>query len=206
MNKALKEIQLDIDKKILKDLKYSFSEDSDTGFFNPSSDQLEIVTSNNTGQPNANSIYTPTTTTGTINIGGTGGGSSGNISITPYTPNYNPVTVTSTGFGVNNPKQKYTVFKLPKKGIVPNKVYVAGRLVTVGILGSDVQAAFAGDKLVFAPGEINVITYNEKLTISLDYGDWVYHYNVELDAFGQVSYEEDSNIVKAKMVSKVAQR
>jgi hypothetical protein len=104
----------------------------------------------------------------------------------------------------SNTKQKYTVFKLPIKGVLPNKVYVAGRLVTVGILGSDVQAAFTGDKLVFSPNTIDINGYN--ITVSLDYGDWLYHYNL-ISKYGGLQFEsEDSNIVKAKEVSKVKQR
>jgi hypothetical protein len=98
------------------------------------------------------------------------------------------------------------VFKLPIKDRVPNKVYVSGLLVTIGILGSDVQAAFSGDKLVFSPGEIpSMVEHGKRVTVSLDYGDWVYHYNVEEKDY-IVQFEKDSNIVKTKLVSKVAQR
>jgi hypothetical protein len=115
-----------------------------------------------------------------------------------------PSTSGTSTFSITN-DNKYSVFRLPEPDIIPNKVYISGRLLTVGILGSDVQAAFNGkDKLVFAPGEI-AFRFNEKLTISLDYGDWLHHYNVELNG-SNVAYEEDSNIIKAKLVSKVAQR
>ena len=98
---------------------------------------------------------------------------------------------------------KYTVFRLPVKDVMPNKVYVSGRLVTVGILGSDVQAAFAGDKIIFSPGELSTATY-EKLTVSLDYGDYMYHYVIKYKSW-TIEHEEESNIVKAKLVSKVKQ-
>jgi hypothetical protein len=155
---------------------------------------------------------------GNINIGGgcgcgvigCGGCSSGGITFTPYiNPNPNIFTnPSSSTITFSNLQQKYTVFELPKekKGIVPNKVYVSGRLVTVGILGSDVQAAFSGDKLVFSPGEIDIMQYNDKMTISLDYGDWLYHYNLNKSVYGGLEFDDDSNIVKSKLVSKVAQR
>jgi hypothetical protein len=111
-------------------------------------------------------------------------------------------------FSNTNIKSRYAVFKLPKEktGKMPNKVYVSGRLVTVGILGSDVQAAYAKDKLVFSPGELNIVQFNERLTVSLDYGDWLYHYNVKKSMCDVVEFEDDSNIVKAELVSKVAQK
>lgn len=197
---------------------YGFTLDSDTGVFcngdgDTASGALEITTepsfvghsnpdtANTTGSGNGNiTITTPVQGKTIPTTGGTG--LTGGITYSPYSP-----ISTSSTFTVGSDIKKYSVFTLPKPDVVPNKVYVSGRLLTVGILGSDVQAAFNGkDKLVFAPGEINIVRYNEKLTISLDYGDWLYHYNVEFDEFGAIKYEEDSNIVKVKLVSKVAQR
>ena len=137
-------------------------------------------------------------------VTGTPNPNSGGITVTPSQPYiYSP---SSTITFSSPPKQKYTVFKLPIKGKLPNKVYVSGRLVTVGILGSDVQAAFTGDKIVFGPGEIDVMQYNDRLTIALDYGDWLYHYNIEKNEYNVIEFEEDSNIIIAKLVSKVEQR
>ena len=139
--------------------------------------------------------------TGTISIGG---GTSGVVFGNNNNPNF-------YGYNVPAVDQKYLVFKLPKEesGNVPNKVYVGGMLVTLGVLGSDVQAAFAGDKLVFAPGVLHhKSTFNEKLTVILDYGDWVYNYNVGIAILHDhgVDCEKDSNIAKADLLSKVAQR
>jgi hypothetical protein len=59
---------------------------------------------------------------------------------------------------------------------------------------------------VFSPGEIpSMVEHGKRVTVSLDYGDWVYHYNVEEKDY-IVQFEKDSNIVKTKLVSKVAQR
>lgn len=101
---------------------------------------------------------------------------------------------------------KHCVFRLPESSM-PNMVYISGRLVTVGIIGSDVQAAYAGgNKLIFAPGELDIIKYNNKITVSVDYGDSLYHYNIELTEWGMVMFEDDSTVIKAKMVSKVIKR
>lgn len=116
-------------------------------------------------------------------------------------------TSSITYFPTKTLQHKYIVFRLPKEKlkIMPNKVYVSGRLVTVGILGSDVQAAFAGNKLVFGPGELDGVFLNKRSIISIDYGDWLYHYNVNT-IYGYPDFEDNSNIVKCKLVSKIAQR
>lgn len=145
----------------------------------------------------ANTAYIsyPTTATGTTTTIGTGGQIFG-----PSTNIYNPL-------GVVTDKPKYSVFELPLKNKMPNKVYVNGILLTVGILGSDVQAAFAGDKIIFSPGEIpGIADWNKRLTVSLDYGDSLYHYNIITDDRCIVEFKEGSNIIKAKLVSKVAQK
>ena len=125
--------------------------------------------------------------------------------ITPYT--FAPFTqyVTSSTYVTTARKNmQFLCFQNPTQ--FQNKVYISGRLVTIGILGTDVQAAFVGDKLVFAPGEVGVIKYNERPTVALDYGDWLYHYNIQLDTLGQVAFEENSNILLTKLMSKVSQR
>ena len=99
----------------------------------------------------------------------------------------------------------YTVFKLPKS-VMPNKVYLSGRLITVGMLGTDVQAAYDGkNKLIIAPGEVNAVQYGGKLTVAWDYGDWLYHYNINSGINGEVLFEDDSNIISCKQVSKAKQ-
>jgi len=227
----LKDLELEEDKEILKDMTdvVQFgpveSGDSDTGIYSCfSEDKLtfgvggaESMKIDASGSVSVGSSYTKWQdmyTGGTINGSLTGSSIAGitytpsTTTILPYTGSTSSGTISISGTTTmnNTTKQRYAIFMLPKPDVVPNKVYVSGRLVTVGILGSDVQAAFAGDKLVFAPGEIDIIKYNERLTVALDYGDWLHHYNIELDALGQVAFKEDSNIVIVKMVSKVAQR
>lgn len=170
--------------------------DIDTGFFSSTSGSFSIL-NENSGTFVTNPWNPPETAT------------------TPYTtvaPNHYTLTPSITTIGSVSiqkckTKRGYSVFKLPIKDKIPNKVYVSGRLVTVGILGSDVQAAFNGsDKLVFDPAEVDIISYNGRLTLSLDYGDWLYHYNIECDTYGNISLKGDSNTIEAKLVSKVAQR
>jgi len=116
---------------------------------------------------------------------------------TPFIIKWTGTSATSTK--INN--SKYCVFRLPKSNM-PNKVYVSGRLITMGIIGSDVQAAYAGgNKLIFAPNELTIIKLNDKLTVSIDYGDFLYHYNVEGDEYGAVIFEDESNTVFSKLIS-----
>lgn len=164
---------------------------------------------------NASWDFTTTDSSNSIYIGG---GSSGNHSFTAT--NQKPILtigpssnshyyqpyITGTGGITFNSHDKYRVFRLPESSM-PNKVYVSGRLVTVGIIGSDVQAAYGGgNKLIFAPGELEIIQYNDRLTVSIDYGDALYHYNVITSDAGAVETEEGSTVVVTKLVSKVMQR
>jgi len=122
---------------------------------------------------------------------------SGSISVSPFG--------SGTATWVTTESAKCCVFRLPESAM-PNKVYVAGRLVTVGILGSDVQAAYAGgNKLIFMPNELDSIV-NGRRTVSLDYGDFLYHYNIDQGEFGAVEFEKDTTILKVKLISKAAQR
>ena len=176
--------------------------DIDARFFSSTADNFSIsnggsgtaIDTTNPWNPSGNTVPTPYTT------------------VTPsqytFTPASTITTIGSVGVSTQNNKAKrgYAVFELPLKDKIPNKVYVSGRLLTVGILGSDVQAAFNGsDKLIFDPAELNVIVYNSRITLSLDYGDWLYHYNVGYE-YGNVVLKEDSNTMEAKLVSKVAQK
>jgi len=143
--------------------------------------------------------FTPTSTTtltpsNTIFVPG-----NGNV------PNVQP---TGSSITIGAPDPRYAVFMLPEKDVMPNKVYVSGMLLTVGILGSDVQAAFVGDKLIFAPGVLTAMILGGQITVSIDYGKWLYHYNIETEefAFGKVAFEENSNVVVAKIISKVEQK
>ena len=162
----------------------AIKEDTSTSF--------NCVSNNSSGNIWIGSGSTTTTAPYTISTG---------TSSSPYI-----LTSPSPYFGstisLGNDESRYSVMELPQD-CMPNKVYVCGRLVTVGILGTDVQAAYAGNsKLIFSPGEVNVIAYNSRITISLDYGDHMYHYNVDPSIYKDV----DSSELKLKMVSKVKQR
>lgn len=103
------------------------------------------------------------------------------------------------------PIKSYAIMELPVKGVMPNKVYVAGLLVSVGIFGSDVDAAFSGKKLIFSSEMIQNLNSVKNKVISLDYGDYMYHYKV-IQNLGVIEFEDDSNHMKIKLVSKVKQR
>lgn len=127
----------------------------------------------------------------------TGSGSSSNggqITINPYG------TGSWGGTQVHNNHYCYAIFELPERKI-PKRVYLCGRLVTLGALGTDVECAFAGKKLVFEPGLINALTYNGRVTVSLEYDDCTYHYNV--GSQGIPAFKSNSKILDAQLVSKI---
>jgi len=85
-----------------------------------------------------------------------------------------------SGLGTANPSNytyyvySYKVMKLPKKEM-PKTAYICGKMVTLGILGSDCECAYTGEHLVFAPG-VAEGTYLGKGTIILEYSDETYSY------------------------------
>lgn len=76
----------------------------------------------------------------------------------------------------------------------------------MGVLGSNAECAFMGDHLVFEPGFIEIMvsvrksmgSYTEKLTLSLEYKDKIYHYF--LGEF-YPEYKDDSKILDASLIS-----
>ncbi len=100
--------------------------------------------------------------------------------------------------------ESYVVFKLPRDQM-PYKVYVCGRLSTLGKLGQDVQAAYDGDnKLVFKIAEFNTFYTSNKITVSLEYDDTIYHYNINHN-HGVILFKSNSNVVDAILVSEIEQ-
>lgn len=124
--------------------------------------------------------------------------SSGNIWINPVPSQ----TVLSGGsFSLQNAMHnKYAVFELPEDD-VPEAVYVCGRLVTLGAIGTAVECAFVGDKLIFEPGILNAINYNGRLTVSLKYPEKTYHYNVGEE--GVLQFKAGTSIVISELVSTI---
>jgi len=121
-------------------------------------------------------------------------------------PNYGGITVQpstcSTTFSIGyNENDKYAVMELPREGELPTSVFVSGRMLTLGILGTDVECAFTGDKLVFEPGAVSAISYGKRITISVEYQDAIYHYNVGSN--GMVEYLPNSSTLVVTLVSTI---
>lgn len=182
-----------------------------------SSGTVNINNANNAnGSSSSNSIYTN-------GIGN--GSSSGGITISPYgtgtngtgvctcgqncggslcgngywyqQPYYQPSNITF--HTMSTPNQKYSVMDLPRKDM-PTSVYVCGRMVTLGILGTDVECAYVGEYLVFAPGIVNYV-WNSRTTVIVEYKDEIYHYNI--GANGTDMYAKESSKLNAILVSTI---
>jgi hypothetical protein len=103
-------------------------------------------------------------------------------------PTWSSGTSTTTGITINSTQiDKYVEFKLPKDKM-PISVFVCGRMITIGLLGTDVECAYIPKtsekqddcaQLIFSPGVLSSISYNNRLTVSLDYEDEIYHYNID---------------------------
>lgn len=114
----------------------------------------------------------------------------------PYT--YTTGTTISIGYNKN---EKYAVMELPRTDL-PIAVYVCGRMLTLGILGTDVECAYTGDKLVFEPGAVSAVAMGNRITVSVEYNDEIYHYNVGND--GHVVYEDNSSTLVVTLVSTIS--
>lgn len=131
--------------------------------------------------------YIPSTAPGTI----TYPPQPNQIPNNPYIyPNSNQIAIpgsyslrnNSTSTVSINANSPYHVMLLPVKRI-PKMIYVNGRLLTFGVLGSNAECAYAGNgKLVFSPGIINAISYLGKTSISLQYRKKLYHYSVNYNS------------------------
>lgn len=133
-----------------------------------------------------------------------------------YTPNTTapwpptPITYIAGGangtmFSLNTGNEKYAVMDLPRKDGVPTAVFVCGRMLTLGVLGTDVECAFAGDQLVFEPGVVTAMSFGGRITISIEFHDEICHYNVGQD--GVVTYDgENSSTLETTLVSTIKKK
>jgi len=112
-------------------------------------------------------------------------------------------SIGTTNFGPNK-NEKYAVMELPRKD-VPMAVFVCGRMVTLGILGTEVECAFTGDKLVFEPGVVGATSFGDRITVSIEYDDEIIHYNIGQDS--QVTYiNERSSTLEVTLVSTIKKK
>ena len=117
--------------------------------------------------PNGTTAY-PGTTTVPYTI------TSPNITVMPNNGfGYYQPTVTTTTYAYS-----YKSMQLPKKRI-PKKVYVNGKLLTLGIIGSNVECAYVGAHLIFAPGVTEGLLLSNQRSIVLEYAREVYNYSIE---------------------------
>jgi hypothetical protein len=117
---------------------------------------------------------------------------SNGINYSPYTVVPYPTATTTATWGSYFNNTKYSVLNLPRKKKMPRAVYVAGKMLTLGLLGSDVEVAFTGSQIVFSPGTL--ATTGSSLTLIIDYADESYHYNLFKGLLG-LSFSPGSQIL-----------
>lgn len=72
---------------------------------------------------------------------------------------------------------KYRTLKLPRSSC-PQQVFFNGRLLTLGIIGTNVECAFTGTHLVFENMDATVMFQN-RTTVIIRYKDSTYNYNID---------------------------
>ena len=117
--------------------------------------------------------------------------------LSPYT------TLTATNYVAVAPtNSKYVVFELPRFRM-PDKVFLNGRLVSLGVLGDDVIAAWdKEDKLIMEELDIGAIMINNRMEISLEYDNCTFYYKVE-HSLGKPIRKAGTNIIEARLISEV---
>jgi hypothetical protein len=116
-------------------------------------------------------------------------------------PNIFTTPSTSGYISINTQPEKYSLFELPRKKC-PSAVYVNGRMVTLGIIGSDVECAYMGQYLAFSPGVLTALTYGNRITVILEYKTAMYHYNVG-DSMTGLKHRDCSTILDAQLLSTI---
>jgi len=107
----------------------------------------------------------------------------------------------ATTFNIDYSKNcKYAVAELPRKDM-PISVFICGRMLTLGILGTDVECAYTGEKLVFSPGVVGAISYGSRITMSVEYSNEIYHYNIGKE--GRIEYINDSSTMVTALASTI---
>lgn len=160
---------------------------------------------NNSTSPTTYTASPPQNNNG-YNCGGVYGTSTSANVYYPSSSNYvycpNTYTTTST-ISLYPSKDKYGIIKLPRREM-PNAVYVLGRMVTLGILGADVECAYMEDCLIFAPGVVNLVMLNNHTTIILEYFDEMFHFNIGEN--GLLWDIQKPNILNSRLISVTKKR
>lgn len=120
----------------------------------------------------------------------------------PYNNNHNTIFTTGSGtLNITSNHTKYLVFDLVRKDLMPTSVFVSGRMVTLGVIGTDVECAYVGDQLIFSPGVLGGMAYQDRITVSIEYSDEICHFNV--GSHGTLAIKDDSVVVDATLVSTI---
>lgn len=99
----------------------------------------------------------------------------------------------------NSLANHHSIMDLPVKNKMPISVFVCGRMITLGIIGSNVECAYINGQLIFMPGTLDGV-FGKQITVSIEYNDAIYHYNL-----GQyLTHQSCSKKVDAQLVSTIS--
>lgn len=107
------------------------------------------------------------------------------------------IVLESAGLSYHNPQSEMVRFRVPEL-LMPKKVYICGRLVTLGMLGSGAEVCFDSSGFIVFEKALAYIAVQDRITISIEYNDYIYHYHVEHNGTVITGRE-----LKGKLVSQV---
>lgn len=97
---------------------------------------------------------------------------------------------------------KYSVMEIADDEM-PESIYVNGKLMTLGIIGTKVQCAYMGNQIFFEHGIIDSWINS---TISIVYEDQTCHYNLEICTESGVYKDANSLVLNTVLVSSVPRK
>lgn len=115
-------------------------------------------------------------------------------------PNYQPVQPLNPSYTYTVASQNdsdYIVFPLPISKEL-EAVYMNGRMLSLGVLGSEAECCFAGKDIVLSK-KASSIVYNNNITLILQYKEFYYHYS--LGNF--IQFKNGTRTPEHKLLSKV---
>lgn len=112
-----------------------------------------------------------------------------------------PTDINAQRLNIDRLEEKVFNFKLPEKSM-PKKVYACGRMLTLGCYGSPAEAMYMKpDNLFLQEIVISPMVFNNKITLSVEYKNSIYHYVQYRQLVAQNQKEKEP--LKFKFISRI---
>lgn len=126
---------------------------------------------------------------------------SGQLTLGGSTANFPAINKQYSQYSSNTITPSYTVMDLDRTDASPISVFVDGGLLTIGMLGSDVECAYVGKQLIFSP---NIIyAWKGSIRIAIEYYDEIRHYVVQETTQSGLFKGTNTNVLNTVLMSAI---